>query len=127
MSRPTETEVESACRVLRADYAHTVTSYAKSFLEELERGNYNATDASEAREALERMIDGCQDVIYTFNAKLVGCFSRYDWESEAKDMGLEHPTPEQIAYICLVGEVWVEVESDVEEYFESKEVDISDE
>lgn len=127
MSRPTEEQVNAALQTLRADYYWTVKDHAKGFVADVKASNDDCSDMQEAREQLESYIDGCSDVIYTNAARIVGFCSRYDWETDWSDMGYEAPpTVEQIAYLCLVGEVWEECESELEEYFEAKDLDDSD-
>ncbi len=130
---PTETDENYADSVLRARYYQGVKRRAEGFIDDLKRGEYG-DDLESFREGFEQAIDGDHDVIYTGCARTIAYVSDYagtardEWEEMGSDKA---PTPEQIAYLCLVAEVWEEIESQlgqsVEEYFDEKGEDVSGE
>ena len=119
---PNEKDEEEAHRVLLASYMHGIRERADAYVVDLKAHQYESAEQFDDR--FREDIAGDQDVIYTRRARLVGYLSDYDWQSEWEDMGNDKaPTPEQIAYLCIMNDVREEIlnrleVSSIEEWFE---------
>jgi hypothetical protein len=107
---PSEDDERYADRVLAARYARGVTRRAQEYVTELRAGEH--ADAEALDDRMREEIDGDHDVIYTRAAATVGYVSRYDWQAEWEELGSDKaPTTEQIAYLCIMGDVREEIET----------------
>ena len=119
-----EERVQAAMGVLSREHRTTIRGSAADRVEELQAGAYDSEE--QYTERLEAYVDGHHDVIYTYAAKCVAFISDFDWQAEWKDMGSDKaPTVEQIAYLCILGELREEIENQlgqpVHEWFEARE------
>ena len=94
-------ETRAALDTLTRVYRDEIRGWVSDFEDRAKRKEF--ADADEMREAIEQDLDGSECVVYTYKARLVAMLSD-SFEAargEAEDMGLEHPTPEQIAFLCM--------------------------
>lgn len=121
---PNDDDESYADRVLSARYYRGVKRRAEEYVKELRAGEHCDVESFDDR--LREDIDGDADVIYTARARTVGYVSRFDWQQEWEDMGGETaPTAEQIAYLCILGDVREEIEEllgeSVSDFFDNRD------
>jgi hypothetical protein len=116
---PTETEVNEAHRVLRADYWSDVRNVAEEFLKMWHAGDFDG-DRDEAIEWIDQSVDGAARVIYT--AQAADCL-RY---SDHDDAGIDELGAEsfnfkdgfpwsQLAYFAFRADIIEQIGSGVED------------
>lgn len=96
-----EPEVSAALDTLNRLYHDEVRGWVEDF--ETRAKGREWGDRDSMLESIEQELDWAACVIYTYQARLVGVLSNSynDACQECEDMGLENPTPEQIAFLCL--------------------------
>lgn len=121
---PNDEDERYGDRVLEARYYRGIKRRAEDYVKELRAGEHGDAEAFDDR--MREEIDGDADVIYTARARTVGYVARFDWQQEWEDMGSETaPTAEQIAYLCILGDVREEIETllgeSVADFFDNRD------
>jgi hypothetical protein len=97
-SGPSDEQINTALRVLRAEYWTSVRAMAGDIVERMRSG-------AEVSEVIHEQCDECYWTTYTAASQRAVLCSDCNWASECEDMGLENPTDEQRAYVCLSHDV----------------------
>lgn len=121
MSRPTETQVDEAFRVLQADYYSDVREIAKYAIDEIKNGNIKEVEDLDTW--LHQTIDGYERVIYTNQARLVGVLS------DNRDVGLDELGMESFDFsdgIPHEALAYCAMRRDVQEQLEAEGIDLND-
>ena len=106
-SGPSDELVNTALRILRAEYWTSVRAMAGDVLERMRSG----AEGCEVSDVIRETCDECYWTIYTAASQRAVLCSDCSWTSECEDMGLENPTDGQRAYVCLVHDVSEQVEA----------------
>jgi len=110
---PTDEQVETALRVLRAEYWTSVRAMALDIVARVKSGEVKRDAVSDA---IHEDCDGSYWVIYTrANQRAVLC-SDHDWTEDAADFGEDDKaTDAQRAFFCLRADVSAQVEAELPE------------
>lgn len=113
MTRPTDSEIQAALSVLRADYYADVTDIAQDAISEVKAGNI--TDYEALDEYVRESVDGTQRVIYTSKAARGLLISSNDAAFE--DMGISATKDGDVnwsgmMYAALLADVLEELSSE---------------
>ena len=115
----TDSDVQKAFDVMRAEYYQDVRATAKSFAKELKDG-----DVSDFHDAIHELCDGDQRVIYTFKAK-VGLLCSDNEDAYMEQTGEPPPVDgDSINYSAMM---FYAFQQDIIECLESNGVDVNDE
>ena len=106
---PTDDQVNTALRVLRADYWTSVRSFAKDLVRRVRAGEIDRETG--LSDAIHETCDGSSWCIYTAESQRAVLCSDHDPSEDAEDMGAESLTDGQRAYFCLVHDVTAQCEA----------------
>lgn len=106
-SGPSDEQVNTAMRVLRAEYWTSVRSMARDIIARIASGE---VDRNEISDAVHEDCDSCYWTIYTAASQRAVLCSDHDWSETAEDMG----------YFCLLHDVGEQVEAELPDEDESE-------
>jgi hypothetical protein len=116
---PSDEQVETALRVLRADYWTSVRATAADIIARVKSGEIKRDDLYDA---IHETCDGSYWVIYTHaNQRAVLC-SDHDWTEDAEEMGEPEKASDALrAFYCLKADVTAQVDAELPDEADSDE------
>ena len=119
---PTDEQVDTALRVLRAEYWASVRSTAKNIVALVVSGEIKRNDLSDA---IHETCDDSYWVIYTYASQRAVLCSDHDWTEDAEEYGeADKATDAQRAFFCLQADVTAQVEAELPEEEEEEEEEV---